>query len=200
MSLHLFAASHAPDRRPDDAGWPAYEALVRNYYSRLCACAARYVGAGPAAEDVVQDVLLRVWMHRHELGDVDLLGYLIQSVRNAAISMWRRNRADAARGERVAADLALRGTTPKADVAERDEIAQAVAAAIDALPERCRLIFLLHRDGELTYREIADRLDLSIKTVETQMGRALKSLRERLSPLLCASLCFLGDVTRRLVG
>ncbi len=188
-----------PDPLDSDADWPAYEALVREHYGKLCASAARYVGPGAPAEDVVQDVLLRVWTHRHRLGDVDLLGYLMQSIHNTAISTIRRDRSDVARGERLAVELTPTSAV-KADAAEREEIARAVTAAIDALPERCRLIFLLHRDGELTYREIAERLGLSIKTVETQMGRALKALRERLAPLLCVSLYVLDAASKRLLG
>jgi RNA polymerase sigma-70 factor (ECF subfamily) len=189
-----------PDVVGDDADWPAYEALVRDHYGRLCACAARYVGPGAAAEDVVQDVLLRVWRHRQRLGDVNLLAYLVQSIHNAAVSVLRREHTDAARGERLAMEWAAQEAPAKADVAERDEIARAVAAAIESLPDRCRLIFLLHRDTGLTYREIADHLGLSIKTVETQMGRALRTLRERLAPLLCAALCVFDGVTKRLLG
>lgn len=163
--------------------WPAFERLVQEQYGRLCACAFRYVGSASEAEDIVHDVLLRVWMQRARLTDVDLVTYLIQSVRNGAFSALRRRRSERTRDARVAGDrdpVRLQG----ADPAERAQIAESVTAAIAGLPERCQLIYLLHRDGGLTYPEIAQRLDLSVKTVETQMGRALKSLRLRLAPLL----------------
>lgn len=179
--------------------WPAYETLVREHYARLCAAAARFVGPGAPAEDVVHDVLLRVWTRRHQLGDVDLLAYLIQSIHNTAMSVLRRRRTETVRGGQLAAELADR-PAPARDAAERDEIATAVTAAIDSLPERCRLIFLLHRDTGLSYRDIASQLGLSIKTVETQMGRALKTLRERLAPLLGVTLCVLDGAVKRLLG
>lgn len=189
-----------PETQPGFADWPAFEALVREQYGRLCACAYRYVGSSAAAEDVVHDVLLRAWMQRERLGDVDLLSYLLQSVRNGAISSLRKRRAEGARDERLTAELSARAPA-SVDETEHAQIVQAVTAAIEALPERCRLIFLLHRDGGLTYREIADRLDLSVKTVETQMGRALRVLRQRLAPFLSVSLALLGGgVVKRLLG
>jgi len=200
MSPERPSSTTPSDALHADAEWPAYEALVRDHYARLCACAARYVGGGAAAEDVVQEVLLRIWTQRERLGDVQLLGYIIQSIHNASMSVLRRARAETARGERLTVELDNQNRTDRLDVAERDEIAQAVIAAIDALPARCRLIFLLHRDGNLTYREIADRLGLSVKTVETQMGRALRTLRERLAPLLCASLCVVEALRSRFLG
>jgi len=64
------------------------------------------------------------------------------------------------------------------------ELSFAIQRAIDRLPERCRLTFTLHRQEGLTYTEIASVLNISIKTVETQMGRALKTLRKLLLPYL----------------
>jgi RNA polymerase sigma-70 factor, ECF subfamily len=182
-----------PSKRPEDSSgpgvgvsWAAFEIVVRQHYGRLCACAYRYVRSRAAAEDVVHDVLLRTWMLRGRLAGVDLLSYLLQSVRNGAISALRKRRAEGARDQHLSWEAPAR-TATSSDVVERAELAEAVTAAIDELPDRCRLIFLLHRDADLSYREIAARLDLSVKTVETQMGRALKALRKRLAAMSSAA-------------
>ena len=66
----------------------------------------------------------------------------------------------------------------------------AVQQAIELLPPRCKLVFALHRQDGLTYSEIADVLDISVKTVETQIGRALKILRKILKPYLAVAIAF----------
>ena len=70
------------------------------------------------------------------------------------------------------------------DHLESSEAEQRINRALDDLPDKCREIFLMNRFDGLKYREIAEKLDISIKTVETQMSRALKTLRERLSDMI----------------
>ena len=103
--------------------------------------------------------------------------YLFRAARNRAFNHLRRNKL-----ERL---WRLRQPpTPDAEGVEdehsTDELAAAIRAAIASLPDRCREIFLLSRDQNMTYAEIAKVLGISIKTVETQMGRALKALRTRI--------------------
>jgi RNA polymerase sigma-70 factor (ECF subfamily) len=71
---------------------------------------------------------------------------------------------------------------------EVEELAQQIDQAIDQLPERCRLVFLLSRYEDLTYREIAEKLDIKEKTVENQIVKALKLLRKYLAPYLSSIL------------
>ena len=160
----------------------AFDALVRAHYGRLCNFVYRFVGSRDVAEDIVQDVFVRLWQNREAFDIKDPLPYLYQSVRNRAVShrrqtvvrkRWREQTESVAQERRAASSAASE--------AEVGELADAVARAVDALPERCRLVFTMSREQDLSYAEIARVLGISVKTVETQMGRALKSLRARLA-------------------
>lgn len=194
-------SSPITDQRPDPTGpevrhadqasdvTEAFETLVRAHYGRLCGFAHRLVGSREVAEDVVHDVLLRIWRDRDQFQFRDPLAYLYRSVRNRIISDRRRRAGHA----RLLAEASQGGTvslpgTQQADdtaaAAEGDDLARAAARAVDALPERCRLIFTMRREQGLSYAEIARALDLSVKTVENQMTRAGKLLRARLTGYL----------------
>jgi RNA polymerase sigma-70 factor, ECF subfamily len=161
----------------------AFGQLVRANYGRLCNFVFHYVGSADAAEDVVQDTLVKVWRRRQQLDFDRPLAYLYQAVRNEAISHRRRQGVR----QRVIEEIG-QGDRPMAPdsgrLLERADLATAVAAAVDALPERCRLIFTMHREQGLTYAQIAEALGLSVKTVETQISRAFRALRTRLADYL----------------
>ena len=165
--------------RDGDRG--AFEALFRAQYAPLVRHAARMTGSTAEAEELVQEVFLQLWSRRDALAIRESpVAYLYRGVRNRALNAVRHERVVrnwAAAQPPEASEPAV----ASADTAAEDEVARAVRDAIAALPERCREIFLLSREQGLTYAQIAATLELSIKTVETQMGRALKSLRERLA-------------------
>jgi len=127
------------------------------------------------AEELVQDVMFKVWERREHLamGD-ELKTYLYRATRNHALNLLRRRRL-----ERLWQAMLPR-EEPSVAAEEPDdssELERAVRAAIDALPDRCREVFLLSREHGLSYAAIAATMGISVKTVETQMGRALKALR-----------------------
>lgn len=179
---------HAPGSAPDER-WPAFEAMVREQYGALCAYAYRYVHDRDTAEEVVQDALFRVWQHRERLTDVDLIRYTFRSAANAAISRWRHERAEQRRDMRLR-EKAVDDVAPPPEMP--DDLEARVRDAIDALPERCRLVFLLSRDAGLTYPAIAERLGISVKTVENQMVKALRRLRVALHSYLAIPLVASG--------
>jgi RNA polymerase sigma-70 factor (ECF subfamily) len=161
----------------------AFEALFREHYTVLVRFAEGLVRSREGAEDAVQDVLLNVWRNRETFRVEDSVrAYLFRAVRNRALNQLRNERVRRDAGPRLAGES---GSAPRGDVelAERD-IDRAVREAVNALPPRCREVFELSRGQGLRYAEIATVLGISVKTVETQMGRALKSLRERLAPHL----------------
>jgi RNA polymerase sigma-70 factor (ECF subfamily) len=158
----------------------AFEVLFRTYYAGLAAFVHRLVRSRAIAEELVQDVMLKIWLRREHLEEVDSLRtYLYRAARNHALNHLRRRRlevlwATAPREEHE-------GLTIGADeLTAGDELARLARDSIDRLAHRCRQIFLLSRVDGLTYPEIARVLGISIKTVETQMGRALKALRASL--------------------
>jgi RNA polymerase sigma-70 factor, ECF subfamily len=174
-----------PAAAPGPSGTDAeamFDALVREHYARLCQFALDLVGSRADAEEVVQDVFTSVWLQWPGTRPKDPIAYLYGAVRRASASRhrkafvreaWLRAEATVDRLERTVAD----------EYEERSILA-ALARAIDRLPQRCRLVFTMSREQDLTYNEIARALGISVKTVETQMGRALNALRRALAPHL----------------
>jgi RNA polymerase sigma-70 factor, ECF subfamily len=177
-----FRPRPVPDLPSGDTA-AAFDALVLAHYERLCLFAHRLVGSRATAEDIVQDLFLAIWRRYPEFNYSDPLPYLYRATYNRALSHGRNQRRKASWLARATRENAERATPPD-DLAAQDEVAEAIEQAIAALPQRCRLIFTMHREQHLSYAEIADILRLSKKTIETQMLRALKSLRERLAPYL----------------
>ena len=162
----------------------AFDALVRAHYERLGNLAYRYLKSDAEAEDAVQAVLLKVWQRREAVRMEDALPYLYQAVRNECFMALRRRR------RWVMTDIATE-TTPAAVEHPSDspnDLAAAAARAVEALPERCRAVYTMSREQDLSYAEIARILGISRKTVENHMGRALKTLREYLAPYLALLL------------
>jgi RNA polymerase sigma-70 factor (ECF subfamily) len=156
----------------------ALETVFRAHYASMFTVVRRIVFAPDIAEELVQDVFLKLWTKRETLAEIDALKtYLYRAARNTALNHLRRQKLESAHEEREAAKGEPSTGEATDDGATATDLTTAVQAAIARLPERCREIFLMSRDGGLTYNEIAKELGISIKTVETQMGRALKSLR-----------------------
>lgn len=169
-------------RRIREGDERALETVFRQHYAGMCLFVRRFVHAPDVAEEIVQDVFFKLWAKRQSLNEIDALKtYLYRAARNTALNWLRRRKLEQNWEEREAARGEPVSTGGSDDDAQSDEVHRAVAGAIARLPERCRQIFLLSRDGGLTYAEIAVTLGISIKTVETQMGRALKSLRVSLA-------------------
>jgi len=168
-------------RRGDAA---AYDGVVRAHTSSLLGVAQLIVGDADVAQDVVQDVLITVWEQRTELRITGTLGgYLARAVRNRAISVLRHERA-----ERRAGEALLTLTFPFApqrgsEGLEAAELSAVVRRTLDALPPRCREIFLMNRSAGLSYAVIAETLSVDVATVHTQMYRATKRLIEAIRAL-----------------
>jgi RNA polymerase sigma-70 factor (family 1) len=170
----------------------AFEQLFLEQYPRLCMLAARMLGSDALAEELVQDVLLHIWDHR-ETWDItsSVAGYLATAVRNRALNLLQRERTEQRWAEGVRDRgwehpvIALHGEqeTPDEHVTS-GELGDAIAQAIEKLPPRCRQAFILRRQRQLSYTEIAQIMEISPKTVEIQIGLALKTLRKQLSAWL----------------
>ncbi len=162
----------------------ALEEAFRAYYARLCFFVRQQVGSMETAEELVQDVFLRVWQRRTRLDpEGSLRALLYRAAHNAALNHLKHRAIERRWASAVQAAPEPLALEAEAGVRER-ELSGAIKEAVAALPERCRQIFLMSRQQGLSYAEIADVLGLSVKTVETQMGRALKALRAALSGFL----------------
>ena len=166
-------------RQGDD---DAYAVIFRAHYSGLVLSAARLLGDRALAEEIVQDVVLELWRRRESLAlSGALRAYLHQSVRNRALNELRHGRTV----RRSEPFVRPPSGAPAADarVGSR-ELEAAVIEAVASLSEQQRDVFELSRRDGLSYPEIASVLEISVKTVEARMGRALRHLRERLAPWL----------------
>lgn len=158
----------------------ALQALFQKHYPEVCRAIYRFVSDRDQAEDLAQEVFIRLWRKREQLQINTSFGaYLHRMAVNEALSFLRKTKRQ---GEKISLlnknpiPSAYSSTDGEALMIEQ-ELKDQVTAAIDALPPRCRAIFQLSRFEELSYREISEKLEISIKTVEHQMGKALKILR-----------------------
>ena len=161
----------------------AFDAAFREWYPVLVRVATALLHEVDAAEEVAQEVMLELWRRRHVISaDVSLRAYLLRAVRNRSLNQLRhlRVRRDSEAAVEATYDAPLGADQPMV----AGELSEAVEEAIHGLPPRCREVFELSRRHGLKYAEIAESLGISQKTVEAQMGKALKIMRERLAQWL----------------
>ena len=158
----------------------AFDAIFRTWYGPLVGTAERMLGDRAVAEELVQDVMLELWRRRASLAaDGSAQAYLFQATRNRVLNHLRHRRIEQRSEPEVQSAAA---PSPQADAAVvQEELDMALQRAVQALPDRCREVFELSRVHGLKYAEIATTLGISVKTVEAQMGKALRTLRERLA-------------------
>ena len=159
------------------------EELFKSNYAPLGAVVYRVVPDRAIVEDLLQDVFLRVWLGRDTLPVIaSYRAYLIRMALNAALRYKERGRRQVRWDE---AEPAASPATPDIlDGLYADETAVAISAALAHLPPQCRVIFELSRLENLSYQQIAEALELAPKTVENQMGKALRILRRELAGVL----------------
>ena len=154
----------------------AFEALYRRYWERLYTFAYRYVRSKEDAEEIVQEVFFRIWRGRaHWIPAGAVRNYLYLAVRNSARD--RLERAAVARRRRISQREPAAEVQPDLEAAD---LVAAVERALTELPAKRAEVCKLRLVAELSYAQIAQRLGICEKTVETQLARGLKFLRERL--------------------
>lgn len=147
----------------------------RHYYRPLCLYAMHYLHDMAMAEDIVQDCFTALWERMTANKDVsNVKAYLYMMVRNHCYDLLKKEgQSD---GNLLLSDL--EDIIPDEECEERSLIEARLWTAIDSLPERCREVFLLSKRDGLKYKEIAGKLNISTNTVENQMSKALKVLKE----------------------
>lgn len=162
----------------------AFELVFRSYYTGMCGYAGKYIPDLDEAEEIVQEVFFNYWNKKSILEITGSLeAYLYRAVRNACLNHLKHLQ--------VRSQYVLAQTKPlrEEEASLSDEVVvlelqEKIATCVEQLPPERQKIFRLSREEGLKYREIADQLGLSVKTVETQMGKALKFLRENLAEYL----------------
>ncbi len=161
----------------------AFNKLFLRYYDKLCQFVVHYVGDPDIAEDIVQELFFQIWINRTTWNFTpNIVSYLYKAARNYSLNHLKKNNIKDKFLDDYTESFNLSETPEKKFIDK--ELNDSVHAAINELPEQCRIIFKMKKFDGLKYAEIAEIKNISVKTVETQMGRALKYLRKRLTVLL----------------
>jgi len=157
----------------------AFQILFKRMFSPLCQFCIKFVKSREVAEEVVSDVFYSIWKNRNRLMVSSPKAYLYTSVRNKGLDHLRKIK------KMVHCDLdsathLIADTADGQEILVLNELSVVMDKSIAKLPKQCKRIYEMSRDEGLKYREIASILQVSVKTVETQMGRALKHLRSSL--------------------
>jgi RNA polymerase sigma-70 factor (ECF subfamily) len=161
----------------------AFDAIFRAWYARLVRAAEAMLRDRAVAEEVVQEVMLELWDRRESLDPAGApQAYLYQATRNRSLNHLRHLQVQRRSAPLLMRDEAREASAPSAVISA--EIQTALDGALGELTPRCREVFEMSRVQGLRYSEIAEALGVSVKAVEAQMGKALRTLRERLAPWL----------------
>ncbi len=158
-----------------------FESLFRSSYVSLVRYAKSLVRDHDTAEEIVQDLFFRLWQDREKIKiDSSLNGYLFRAIHNRCIHWINHNRV-VMKHAREMTYKPTESTDNPSDIIQYKELQLKITKIIERLPERCGKIFYMNRFEGLKYSEIAKKLSVSVKTVEANMGRALKEFRRALT-------------------
>lgn len=170
----------------------AFELVFKEYFKRLHAYALSFIKDSEMAEEIVQNVFCRIWEKREKLDpEGSLKSYLYRAVHNETLNCLKhyriREQYEQYYTERMSMEYDQGGKKTEAR-----ELQKHIEKAMAELPAQCRIIFHLSRFEHLKYQQIAGQLGISVKTVENQMGKALKLMRLKLVEFLPLFLLFLS--------
>jgi RNA polymerase sigma-70 factor, ECF subfamily len=158
-----------------------FEKLFRSSYASLVRYAKTILRDHDTAEEIVQELFFRLWQDRGSLSiESSLNGYLFRSVHNRSLHYIEHQKVVDRHAGEIAAS-AVETAEPVTEEIYYSELQSKVARVLDKLPEKCRIIFRMSRFEGLKYNEIAAKLSVSLKTVESNMGKALKEFRKALA-------------------
>jgi RNA polymerase sigma-70 factor, ECF subfamily len=182
-SQHMDDASIAAGIRSGDL--QAFEVLFRALHAPLCEVADSYVRSQDVAEEIVQDLFFALWLRRRDINiNESIRGYLFKAVRNRSLHHVRHAtvvRRIAEQFSQDAIDATMSAPHPRPDtIVEREEARQAIARAVQALPERSRLAFVLRWQYRMTHAEVAEAMGISVKGVEKLASIATRHMRAAL--------------------
>ena len=165
-----------------------FESVYKTHYKALCNLAYKMVGEQPAAEDIVQNLFVKLWGKREKIVADNIRSYLTKSVINASLNYLKSHRSG-----RLISLASIQGQADHSteQQLQYSELQAQIDRAIKKLPAKCQVIFSLSRFEGMPSQEIADHLGVSKRTVDNQIGIALKKLREALKHYLVAGTVFL---------
>ncbi len=159
-----------------------FQELFKEYYGSLCHFAASFLNDPASAEDIVQQVFINIWDRREAIdSEKPVKSYLLASVKNRCLNYIRDNKKYRSYFLDIEAEMEI--PVKAKDLISEKYLNDKLEAALNKLPEKCREIFVLCRFEEMKYKQVAEKLGVSQKTVEAQMSKALKIMRNELKGL-----------------
>ena len=157
----------------------AFEKLFHSHYSHLCLFAEHFVRNHAEAEEIAQDIFVWLWENRTRVTiATSVKNYLFRSVKNRCLNFLQHKKIETRYAEKLLAE-AEQSTPDDANFIESGLLSK-IEESISSMPDKRQEIFRLSREEGLKYREIAQKMNISVKTVETHMGLAIKTLRKKL--------------------
>lgn len=161
-----------------------FERIFKEFYPQLCLYALRFVKTKDLSEEIVQNLFCQIWENRKELNiHTSIKAYLYRSTYHNALQVLRKIGSHNKYKEYVKHHFTEDDSST--NKLEEKEINKIVQQTLSSLPQRCGTIFKMSRFEGLKYQEIAQKLSISIKTVEANMGKALKAFRHNLKDYMC---------------
>jgi RNA polymerase sigma-70 factor (ECF subfamily) len=158
-----------------------FESLFRSSYVSLVKYAKTLIKDQETAEEIVQDLFVRLWQNKERLKiESSLNGYLFRAVHNKCLHYIDHRKVVERHAEEIASSQSD-ATEDPSEILHYKDLQARIARVLERLPERCGKIFCMSRFEGMKYSEIAEKLSVSVKTVEASMGRALKEFRKELT-------------------
>ena len=162
----------------DQKQYELFKAVFGQYYQLLCNYAYNYTKDRDEAEDIVQEVFLRIWEKKRDMmGTETIRFYLFTAVRNNCLTLLDRKKKTTLLPAEEITSAIVQPSEEHLVKPQVDEISM-IKRGLSLLPPKCKDAFLLSRIGNLSYKEIAEAMSISVKTVENQIGKAIKILRD----------------------
>jgi len=180
LTINMVLNEQQQLRRIRKGDLASFEKLFYRFYPGMFSYAASLVRKEEVAEEVVQDVFYNIWKNRESLWiTTSWKSYLYRAAYNNSMMYLRKHRRERSLDDTPSVEQAAGAPDPLEEMQYR-EVSGLVSRTIEGLPERTREIFRLNRQEGLKYKEIAETLSISVKTVEAHMGKALKALKTSL--------------------
>lgn len=163
----------------------AFELLFRNYYLRLCSFCNKFIQDNEEAREIAEEVFLKIWENRKDIDpEESLCSYMFKIARNMSINRLRRKKVESRYIDILKTTYIDHDECSGYESFISRELEKNIQAAIDKIPPKCKKVFELSRIEGLRYLQIAELLNISIKTVEVHMSKALNILRVELKEYL----------------
>jgi RNA polymerase sigma-70 factor (ECF subfamily) len=168
-----------------------FEKLFRTYFAELAVYAFRFTEDSENAEEIVQDIFFNIWSKRENLQiNISIKSYLYQTVKNSCLNFIKHKKVEDKYKTHFIQQIQYEELN-ETDLESENLLAEKIQTAIDKMPPARKKVFLMSKIDNLKYKEIAETLGISIKTVENHIGNALKFLREELTDFLPFLIFFL---------